>query len=125
MSETVTVSLDARHADFARRAAKALRAMPYEPDESDIESVTGTDPENTAKAAARTNDRLRSLVDRIERLEGERRNLGSDIKDIFKEAQSAGFDAKVLRMLLRERRQDAAKVQLQLELLGVYREAVA
>ena len=44
-------------------------------------------------------DRLRSLVERIERLEEERKALGSDIKDIYAEAKSAGFDVKVLRQL--------------------------
>ena len=50
-------------------------------------------------------DRLRSLVDRIERLEEERKALGSDIKDIYAEAKSAGFDVKVLRHLIRIRKQ--------------------
>ena len=40
-------------------------------------------------------DRLRSLIERIERLEEERKALGSDIKDIYAEAKSAGFDVKV------------------------------
>jgi uncharacterized protein (UPF0335 family) len=40
-------------------------------------------------------DRLRSIVDRIERLEEERKALGGDIRDIYAEAKSAGFDVKV------------------------------
>lgn len=42
-------------------------------------------------------DRLRSIVDRIERLEAERKALSSDINDIYGEAKSAGFDPEVLR----------------------------
>ena len=56
-------------------------------------------------------DRLRSIVDRIERLEEERKALGNDIKDIYAEAKSAGFDVKVLRQLIRIRKQEAAEVE--------------
>lgn len=69
-------------------------------------------------------DRLRSLVDRIERLEEERKALGSDIKDIYAEAKSAGFDVKVLRHLIRIRKQDQAEVEEHEAMLRVYRTAV-
>jgi uncharacterized protein (UPF0335 family) len=69
-------------------------------------------------------DRLRSLVARIERLEEERKALGNDIKDIFAEAKSAGFDVKVLRQLIRIRKQEAADVEEQETLLDVYRRAL-
>ena len=69
-------------------------------------------------------DRLRSLVDRIERLEEERKALGSDIRDIYAEAKSAGFEVKVLRQLIRERRQEAADVEEQATLLDVYKRAL-
>ncbi|HEY6431862.1 MAG TPA: DUF2312 domain-containing protein [Acetobacteraceae bacterium] len=69
-------------------------------------------------------DRLRSLVDRIERLEEERKALGNDIKDIYAEAKSAGFDVKVLRQLIRVRRQEPAEIEEQESLLDVYRRAL-
>jgi uncharacterized protein (UPF0335 family) len=69
-------------------------------------------------------DRLRSLVERIERLEEERKALASDVKDIYAEAKSAGFDVKVLRQLIRVRRQEAAEVEEQETLLDVYRRAL-
>jgi uncharacterized protein (UPF0335 family) len=69
-------------------------------------------------------DRLRSLVDRIERLEEERKALGSDIKDIYAEAKSAGFDVKVLRQLIRIRKQEPAEIEEQETLLDVYRRAI-
>lgn len=69
-------------------------------------------------------DRLRSLVERIERLDEERRALGSDIKDIYTEAGSAGFDVPVLRQLIRVRRQEAADVEEQESLLDIYRRAL-
>lgn len=69
-------------------------------------------------------DRLRSLVDRIERLEEERKALSSDIKDIYGEAKSAGFDVKVLRQLIRLRKQEPAEIEEQETLLDVYRRAL-
>ncbi|MFS8368421.1 DUF2312 domain-containing protein [Acetobacter oryzifermentans] len=69
-------------------------------------------------------DRLRSIIERVERLESERKALSGDIKDIFTEAKSAGFDVKVLRQIIRIRRQDPAEVEEQETLLDVYRRAL-
>lgn len=69
-------------------------------------------------------DRLRSLVERVERLEEERKAIASDIKDIYQEAASAGFDAKVMRQLIAIRRKEAAEVEEQEALLDVYRRAL-
>ena len=69
-------------------------------------------------------DRLASLVDRIERLEEESKGLSSDIRDIFTEAKSAGFDVKTLRALIRERKQDPAEREELEGLLMVYRAAL-
>lgn len=69
-------------------------------------------------------DRLRSIVERIERLEEERKALGNDIKDIYAEAKSAGFDVKVLRQIIRLRKQEPAEVEEQETLLDVYRRAL-
>ena len=54
-------------------------------------------------------DRLRTLVDRIEKLAEERKALGQDIRDVMLEAKSAGFDVKVLREVLRLRSRDKAE----------------
>ncbi len=82
-------------------------------------------PEQTRRAIQDgAPDRLRSLVERVERLEEERKGLSSDIKDIFTEAKSAGFDVKVLRALLRLRKQEPADVEEQETLLDVYRRAL-
>jgi uncharacterized protein (UPF0335 family) len=68
--------------------------------------------------------RLRSIVERIERLDEERKALSSDIADIFQEAKSAGFDPKVLRALIRIRKQEAAEVEEAETLLDIYRRAL-
>ena len=82
---------------------------------------------NTEDAAQWGNvsaERLRSLIERIERLEEERKALSSDIKDIYAESKSAGFDVKVMRQLIRVRKQEPAEVEEQETLLDVYRRAL-
>ena len=69
-------------------------------------------------------DRLRSIIDRVERLEEERKALSGDIKDIFTEAKSAGFNVKVIRQIIRLRKQEPAEVEEQETLLDVYRRAL-
>lgn len=85
-----------------------------------LDAAVKSEPETGGIAA----DRLRSLVDRIERLEEERKALGADIKDIYAEAKSAGFDVKVLRQVIRLRKQEPAEVEEQETLLDVYRRAL-
>lgn len=65
-------------------------------------------------------DRLRSVIERIERLAEERKALGSDIKDIFQEAKSAGFDTKVIRQIIALRKQDPGEVEEQETLRDTY-----
>jgi uncharacterized protein (UPF0335 family) len=86
--------------------------------------ATKTASEEEIRTGGIAADRLRSLVERIERLEEERKALASDIKDIYAEAKSAGFDVKVLRQLIRIRKQEAADVEEQETLLDVYRRAL-
>ena len=90
--------------------------------------VTEVDDGEPASAPAETGgiavDRLRSIIERIERLEEERKALGSDIKDIYAEAKSAGFDVKVVRTIVRIRKQEPADVEEQETLLDVYRRAL-
>ena len=80
--------------------------------------------EKESKTGGIAADRLRSLVERIERLEEERKALAGDIKDIYTEAKSAGFDVKVLRQLIRIRKQEPTEVEEQESLLDVYRRAL-
>ena len=94
----------------------------------DIEAdVIGTHPENDAREAVVQGvaaDRLRSLIERIERLEEERKALGSDIKDMYAETKAAGFDVKVVRAVIKIRAQEPADVEEQESLLDVYRRAL-
>mgnify|MGYP004711417389 CR=1 FL=1 len=69
-------------------------------------------------------DRLRSIIERVERLEIERKALSGDIKDIFAEAKSAGFEVKILKQIIRLRKQEPADVEEQETLLDIYRKAL-
>ncbi len=69
-------------------------------------------------------ERLKSFIERIERLEEERGALNGDIREVYAEAKSAGYDAKVMRQIVRLRRMDAADRQSQQALLDVYMRAV-
>ena len=69
-------------------------------------------------------DRLRSIIERVERLEEERKALAGDIKDIFSEAKSAGFDVKVIKEIIKLRKQEPAEVEERETLLDIYRRAL-
>jgi len=66
----------------------------------------GTVPINSSDAGAVARDQLRSFVERIERLEEEKKTISDDIKDVYGEAKSTGYDAKVLRRVVAIRKQD-------------------
>ena len=69
-------------------------------------------------------DRLRSLIERIERSEEEKKALSGDIRDVFAEAKSAGFDVKIMRAILKLRKMNAADRDEQEFLLDTYRKAL-
>jgi len=65
-------------------------------------------------------DQLRSLVERIERLEEEKAALSADIREVYSEAKGLGFDAKVMRQVVRLRKLDRADRQEQAAILDLY-----
>ena len=69
-------------------------------------------------------DKLRSLIERIERLEEEKNDISRDIRDIFAEAKSVGFDVKIMRAVLKLRKMDAADRDEQEFLLDTYKKAL-
>jgi len=69
-------------------------------------------------------DRLRSFIERIERLEEDRAGLNADIREVLSEAKSAGFDTRTIRQIVRLRKLDPNERQEQEHLLEVYRSAV-
>ena len=79
------------------------------------------DPASVGGIAA---DRLRSFIERIERLEEEKKALSNDIKDIYGECKSSGFDVKIIRQLILLRKQEPAEIEEAETLLDVYRRAL-
>ena len=69
-------------------------------------------------------ERLRSLIERIERLEEEKRALGEDIKEVYAEAKGSGFDAKIMRQIIKIRRMDKDDLDEQETLLDIYKRAL-
>ena len=75
-------------------------------------------------ASAVAQDQLRSFVERIERLEEEKKTIADDIKDVYSEAKGTGFDTKVLRKVISLRKQDANERQEQEAILDLYLQAL-
>jgi uncharacterized protein (UPF0335 family) len=69
-------------------------------------------------------DRLKSFIERIERLEEERKALSNDIKEVYAEAKGTGFDTKVMRQVIRLRRMDKDDLDEQETLIDIYKRAL-
>jgi uncharacterized protein (UPF0335 family) len=68
--------------------------------------------------------RLKTIVERIERLEEDKAAVSADLKEVFAEAKGEGFDVKILRKVIRLRKQDKAKRQEEEALLDLYLSAI-
>lgn len=69
-------------------------------------------------------DRLRSFIERVERLEEEKAALAADIREVYAEAKSTGFDPKIMRMIVKLRKMDREDRVEQEHLLELYRRAL-
>ena len=69
-------------------------------------------------------ERLRSIIERIERLEEEKAALAEDIREVYSEAKGNGFDVKILRQIVRLRKLDSADRQEQEAILDTYKAAL-
>jgi uncharacterized protein (UPF0335 family) len=69
-------------------------------------------------------ERLKSLIERIERLEEEKRTLSEDIKEVYAEAKGTGFDAKIIRQIIRIRKRDQDELDEEETLLDLYKRAI-
>ena len=69
-------------------------------------------------------DQLKTIIERIERLEEEKRELGSDIKEVYGEAKGNGFDVAVIRSIIRMRREDTEKRKEREAIMEVYLNAL-
>lgn len=69
-------------------------------------------------------DQLRSFIERIERLEEEKAAIATDIKEVYAEAKSGGFETKVMRKIVSMRKKDRQELAEEEELLELYRAAL-
>ena len=69
-------------------------------------------------------DRIKSFVERIERLNSEKDELASDIRDVFAESKAMGFDVRALRAIIKMRKQDAAEREEQEAIISLYAESL-
>lgn len=67
---------------------------------------------------------IKSIIERVERLEEEKTAIAGDIKEIYAEAKSNGYDVKILRQIVRIRKQDTAERQEQEAILDLYLHAL-
>jgi uncharacterized protein (UPF0335 family) len=69
-------------------------------------------------------DQLKSIINRVERLEEEKAGLAADIRDVFAEAKGNGFDTKAIRTIIRMRKMDASEREEQEHVLDTYMRAL-
>ena len=77
-----------------------------------------------AEKGGAAGERLRQLIEKIERLEDERKALGGDIREVYSEAKGSGFEPKVMRQVIKLRKLDKAALQEQEALLETYKHAL-
>ena len=77
-----------------------------------------------AEAGGVAAGQLRSFIERIERLEEEKKGISDDIRDVFAEAKGNGFDTKVLRKIISIRKKDYAERQEEEAILDLYLHAL-
>lgn len=83
-----------------------------------------TQTKEPVEIAGVAGDVLSQLVDRIERLEEEKTELGQDIRDIYLEAKGNGFDPKIMRQIVVLRKKDRREVDEEETLLQLYKQAL-
>lgn len=80
--------------------------------------------EQTNSGASATDDRLRLLIERIERLDEEKKGIADDIKDVYAEAKAVGYDPKIMRQIVRLRKMKPDDRAEQDMLLETYKNAL-
>ncbi len=85
------------------------------------ETVTMAAPQSLTQTSR---EKLRQMVARIEKLEEEKKSIADDIKESYAEAKTLGFDSKVLRMVVRIRKQDRQEREEQEMVLDLYMHAL-
>lgn len=101
------------NAEFSRVVDKIAKNTPKKP----ITASIGHNSEVSGQ-------RLKSFVERVERLEEEKKAIAEDIRDVYSEAKGQGFDVPTIRKLVSERKKNIEKRREQLELFDLYSSAI-
>jgi len=104
-------------------AENVTEFQPAEPEAGVQDAQPQAEPE-TRDVGGVAGDRLRSFIERIERLEEEKTALAEDIKEIYAELKGVGYDAKTVRKIVGLRKLDSEKRREADELLDLYKTAV-
>lgn len=96
----------------------------YKPEPKQTSLITEEDDARNNTVGGMDVNRLRTIIERIERLEEEKKGISSDIRDIYAEARSAGFDNKIMREIIKLRKMNTADRDEQEFLLETYRKAL-
>jgi uncharacterized protein (UPF0335 family) len=81
-------------------------------------------PGHNSGDTAASDDRLRLLIERIERLEEEKQGIADDIRDVYSEAKAVGYDAKIMRQIVRLRKMRPDDRREQEMVLDTYKAAL-
>ena len=115
--------------------AKASRLKPKMAREPKLEDHEGGDPrekahkrgaigDNSNAKNGNADDRLRLLIERVERLEAEKKGIADDVKDVYAEARAVGYDAKIMRQIVRLRKMKPDDRREQDAILELYKDAL-
>ena len=91
---------------------------------ADGASPLATTLASASEATALAKGKLKSLIERIERLEEDKAAVSGDLKEVYAEAKGEGFDTKIVRKVVRLRAQDAAKRSEEEALIDLYISAI-
>lgn len=83
-----------------------------------------TDDQTTVTAQTIAAGQLRAFIERIERLEEEKKTISGDIREVYAEAKGTGFDTKAMRTIIRLRKKDAAERQEEAAMIELYANAL-
>ncbi|MEM6903475.1 MAG: DUF2312 domain-containing protein [Pseudomonadota bacterium] len=91
-----------------------------------MSALSQTDIEDaaTTNVGGVSGDRLKSFIERIERLEEEKQGIAADIKEVYAEAKGVGFDTKILREVIKLRKMDSQDREEGQQLLDLYLSAI-
>lgn len=92
--------------------------------ENAVMAAENSTEEQTTNTGGVAGERLKSFIERIERLETEKKVIGEDIKEVYGEAKATGFEPKIMRKIISFRKMELQKRREESELLELYMAAI-